>query len=67
MVSCGYEWTSVIDGFSSLKGFWAMARGTFSNYTDAHALEVLDEPACLTGPPLVQIAEPHRALEETLA
>ena len=30
MVSCGYEAPAVMDGFGSLKGFWAMVRGTFS-------------------------------------
>ncbi len=45
MVSCGYEPTAVIDGFGSLKGFWAMVRGTFSLYKDEHALKLLNEPA----------------------
>jgi len=44
MVSCGYEWTSVVDGFSSLKGFWEWCGARFSNYPDAHALASLDEP-----------------------
>ena len=32
MVSCGYEPTAVMDGFCSLKGFWAMVKGNFSMY-----------------------------------
>jgi hopanoid biosynthesis associated radical SAM protein HpnH len=67
MVSCGYEPTAVIDGFASLEGFWAMVKGTFSMYNDAHALKLLDEPMP-TGPAkLVQIAEPEHELEETNA
>ena len=42
MVSCGYEPTAVIDGFGSLEGFWAMVRGTFSLYNDAHALKLTE-------------------------
>jgi len=67
MVSCGYEWTSVVDGFSSLKGFWGMVRGTFSNYPDAHALASLDEPTPHGPATLVQIETPVHELEETLA
>ena len=44
MVSCGYEPTAVMDGFGSLKGFWAMVRGNFSLYKDDAALKLLSEP-----------------------
>ena len=66
MVSCGYEATAVMDGFSSWKGFWAMAKGTFSLYKNKAALKLLEEPAKpLHGAtPLVKIKEPEPALEE---
>jgi hopanoid biosynthesis associated radical SAM protein HpnH len=67
MVSCGYEPTAVIDGFGNWPGFWAMVKGTFSLYKDKHALKLLDEPMPHGAVPLVQIAEPERALEETNA
>jgi hypothetical protein len=57
----------VVDGFSSLKGFWGMVRGTFSNYPDAHALASLDEPIPHGPAMLVQIETPVHELEETLA
>jgi hypothetical protein len=70
MVSCGYEATSVMDGFNSWKGFFAMARATFSLYKDKDALKLLEKPANRkpAAPPLVKIAqieEPAEALEET--
>ena len=72
MVSCGYEPTAVMDGFGSLAGFWAMIRGTFSSYPDAHALKLLNEPVLLgpeatKGANLVQIEEAAPAFEETSA
>jgi hypothetical protein len=67
MVSCGYEPTAVIEGFGSLKGFWAMVRGNFSLYKDDTALRLLNEPAPHGPATLVQIAEPAPALEETHA
>ena len=45
MVSCGYEPTAVMDGFSTIKGFWGMVRGNFKKYPDAAAQKVLDEAA----------------------
>ena len=67
MVSCGYEPSAVLDGFGSLKGFFAMGKGSFSLYPDKHALDLLNEPMP-TGPsPLVQIAKPASAYEETRA
>jgi MoaA/NifB/PqqE/SkfB family radical SAM enzyme len=68
MVSCGYEATAVMDGFSSWKGFVAMAKGTFSLYKDKAALKLLEAPAKpLHGTaPLVKIKEPEPVLEETL-
>ncbi|MGA8780056.1 MAG: hopanoid biosynthesis associated radical SAM protein HpnH, partial [Terracidiphilus sp.] len=65
MVSCGYEPSAVLDGFGSLKGFFAMVKGSFSLYPDQHALNLLNEPMP-TGKPLVQI-QAGRALEETRA
>jgi len=67
MVSCGYETTAVIDGFGSLKGFLAMARGNFRLYPDRHALKLLDQAAPHGPSKLVQIAEPEQSLEETRA
>jgi hypothetical protein len=67
MVSCGYEPSAVIDGFGSLKGLWAMIRGTFSRYNDEHALKLLHEPAPHGPATLVQIAGADRTLEETSA
>jgi hypothetical protein len=32
MVSCGYEPSAVLEGFGSLKGFFAMVKGSFSLY-----------------------------------
>jgi hypothetical protein len=66
-VSCGYEPSAVIDGFGSLKGLWAMIRGTFTKYPDQHALNLLSEPMPHGPAPLVQITRPGRALEETRA
>jgi hypothetical protein len=67
MVSCGYEAPAVIDGFTTLKGFMGMVRGTFSLYKDAHALKLLDAPAPHGPASLVQIEEPAETLEETHA
>ena len=55
-----------MDGFSSWKGFFAMARGTFSLYKDKAALKLLETPAKPTHKvaPLVKIKEPEPALEE---
>jgi hypothetical protein len=62
----------VIEGFGSLRGFWGMVRGTFSQYRDEHALKLLNEFAPHgTGPQspakLVQIKEPAHSYEETSA
>jgi len=65
MVSCGYEPTAVIDGFGSLKGIWSMIRGTFSQYPDQHALNLLNEPAPRGAASLVQIGHSSRELEKT--
>ncbi len=67
MVSCGYEPTAVMDGFGSLKGFWAMVRGNFSSYKDEAALKLLNEPTAHGTVSLVQIAEPAESLEVTNA
>ncbi|MGD0902890.1 MAG: DUF3463 domain-containing protein, partial [Terracidiphilus sp.] len=67
MVSCGYETTAVIDGFGSVKGFLAMARGNFRLYPDRHALKLLDQVAPSGPSRLIQIAEPEQSLEETRA
>jgi len=64
MVSCGYEPTAVIDGFYSLKGLWAMAKGNFSLYKNEHALKQLNEWPSHAPASLVQIAESARATEE---
>jgi hypothetical protein len=65
--SCGYEPTAVIEGFGSLKGFWGMVRGTFSNYKDEHARKLLNDWTPQGHVPLVQIEKPAHALEETNA
>ena len=45
MVHCGYEPSAVHDGFSSLRGFAAMARGyLFTAYPDQDAERLLQEP-----------------------
>jgi len=67
MVSCGYEPTAVVDGFLSLKGFWAMAKGNFSMYKDQHAMKVLNDFKAEGHGPLVQIAGAESILEETNA
>jgi hypothetical protein len=62
MVSCGYEPSAVLEGFGSLKGFFAMVKANFSLYPDKHALDLLNEQMP-TGPSsLVQITEPEREL-----
>ena len=60
MVSCGYEWTAVVDGFSSSRGSGPWRAATFSKYPDAHALKMLDEP--MPHGPLVQIVSPQSLL-----
>ena len=68
MVSCGYEPSAVIEGFGSLKGFWAMVRGTFSSYRDPHALKLLsdfDSKQASSPASLVQIEQSERAPQET--
>jgi len=62
MVSCGYEPSAVMDGFGSLKGFWAMVRGNFSLYPDKNALALLDAPVPSGSPSLVQIGQPDREM-----
>jgi hopanoid biosynthesis associated radical SAM protein HpnH len=44
MVSCGYEQSAVLEGFTTWKGFRAMASGWGGVYPDAEALKILDEP-----------------------
>jgi hypothetical protein len=66
-VSCGYEAPAVIDGFTTLKGFFAMVRGNFSRYQDDHALKLLNEPMPHGPASLVQIEKPSSELEETRA
>jgi hypothetical protein len=67
MVSCGYEATAVMDGFSSLKSFYAMAKATFSLYKDKAALKLLEQPVKPrpTQAQLVTIEQPEHSLEET--
>jgi hopanoid biosynthesis associated radical SAM protein HpnH len=69
MVHSGYEASAVNDTFSSIGGFLATVKATFSSrYEDPGALKSLDEP--LESPqPLVQIAglESSQPLEETRA
>jgi hypothetical protein len=67
MVSCGYETTAVIDGFGSMKGFLAMARGNFRRYPNAHALKLLNDAVPHSPASLVQIVESKPVLEETHA
>jgi hopanoid biosynthesis associated radical SAM protein HpnH len=67
MVSCGYETPAVIEGFTSFKGFIAMARGNFRKYPNANAMKVFNDAAPHSHAPLVQIAEPAPVLEETHA
>jgi hopanoid biosynthesis associated radical SAM protein HpnH len=67
MVSCGYEPSAVIEGFTTLNGFWGMVRGTFSNYRDRNALKLPNEAAPRGPATLVQIEAPVPALEETRA
>ncbi len=62
MVSCGYEPTAVVDGFGSLRGLFAMARGWFGLYHDPAALKLLDEPMPAGPSQLVQIDQPDREM-----
>ena len=64
MVSCGYEPSAVLEGFGTLKGFWAMVRGTFSTYKDEGALKLLNEPVQKGHASLVQIEQPDREMAQ---
>ena len=66
MVSCGYEATAVQDGFTSIRGFVAMAKASlFSKYEDRGALELLNSDAAQRSK-LVQIEPaPQETLEGT--
>jgi hopanoid biosynthesis associated radical SAM protein HpnH len=69
MVHSGYEASSVNDTFSSLRGFLATVRATFSLYRDPAALKLLDEPVRPVHAfnPLVQIEGPQSSIEQTTA
>jgi hypothetical protein len=67
MVSCGYETPAILEGFTTLKGFIAMARGNFKKYPNANAMKVFNDAAPQSHAALVQIAEPESVLEETHA
>ncbi|MGA3007848.1 MAG: adenosyl-hopene transferase HpnH [Opitutaceae bacterium] len=67
MVSCGYEPSAVMDGFSSLKGFWGMVRGNFKKYPDAAALKLLEEAAAHGSTETTQTVKTDRHVEETCA
>ncbi len=70
MVHSGYEASAVDYTFSSLKGFLATVRATFSSrYEDAGALELLNEEVkpVHSYNPLVQIDAKPAKLEETRA
>ena len=70
MVHSGYEASAVNDTFSSLRGFLATVRATFSTrYSDEGALRLLDEPVrpVHSYNPLVQIDAAADQLEETRA
>jgi len=45
MVSCGYEPSAVMHGFSSLKGFAGLVRGNFRRYRDSHAAFMPNSPS----------------------
>ncbi len=63
MVSCGYEATAVQDGFTSLRGFVAMAKASlFSKYEDRGALELLNAAATQRS----QLVQIETATQETL-
>ncbi len=62
MVSCGYEPSAVMDGFSSLSGFFGMVRGNFRTYADPHALKLLEESAAHG--PSAPAEQPVPSLEE---
>jgi hopanoid biosynthesis associated radical SAM protein HpnH len=66
MVSCGYETTANIDGFGTLSGFIAMARGYFSKYPDREALKMLDEARSQASAKLVPLKQPVRGDEKDL-
>jgi hopanoid biosynthesis associated radical SAM protein HpnH len=65
MVSCGYETPAIIEGFTTWKGFLAMARGNFKRYPNLRAMRIYEEGVSHEPVQLVQIAEP--VLEETHA
>jgi len=65
-VHSGYEASAVNDTFSSLGGFVATVKATFSRYPDEGALKLLEEPIA-PAHPLVQIVAPQESLEETRA
>jgi hopanoid biosynthesis associated radical SAM protein HpnH len=67
MVSCGYETPAIIEGFTTLKGFLAMARGNFRKYPNVNAMKIYNDAAPHGSAELVQIEQPERALEETNA
>ncbi len=65
MVSCGYEPSAVMNGFSSLSGFWGMVRGNFRKYPDPAALALLNETAADEQPALAPVGKSDSCLEET--
>ena len=65
MVSCGYETPAIIEGFTTLKGFLAMARGNFRKYPNENAMKLYSDSASSGHAPLVQIAEQAESLEVT--
>jgi hypothetical protein len=66
MVHSGYEASAVNDTFSSVSGFLATVKATFSRYHDEAALKLLDEPVAAAHP-LVQIGMAQESLEESHA
>ena len=67
MVSCGYETPAILEGFTTLKGFIAMARGNFKRYPNAQAMKIYQDGLARESAPLVQIAETTPSLEVTNA
>jgi hopanoid biosynthesis associated radical SAM protein HpnH len=65
MVSCGYEPTAVMDGFTTLKGFWGMVQGTFRNYPDRQAVAPMRETAAQEPAAVALIESSAGRLEET--
>ena len=62
MVSCGYEPSAVMDGFSSVRGLVAMVRGSFRTYADPKALEMLQ---CAASPAPPPVGEPVGSLGDS--